>query len=301
MKIGIALSGGGIKGAAHIGVLKALEEENISISAVAGTSIGSAVASLYAMGYTPDEMLELFRYFAKTLLKADPKYLMSNIRTTRSILGKGILSGESIEEAVQECARLKNIQYITDIKMPIAIPTVDIKTKKKIVFTNRKLDETQYLAKVEGKEGEYIAKQNEENSTYINKIEIGKAVRASCSYPGVFAPLEYENYKFVDGGVLNNVPTEELPLLGVDKIITVKFPPKENENPRHALDVLFRCVDIGFEDRDNSKIHHSDFTLDIHLTSSSVFNTKKLDACYEEGYRVAKEQMEKLKKACSIE
>ena len=89
-----------------------LEEENITIAAVAGTSIGSAVASLYAMGYTPDEMLELFRYFAKTLLKADPKYLMSNIKTTRSILGKGILSGESIEEAIQECARLKNIQQI---------------------------------------------------------------------------------------------------------------------------------------------------------------------------------------------
>ncbi len=280
MKIGLALSGGGVKGAAHIGVLKALEENGIQVFAVAGTSIGSAVASLYAMGYTKEEMLHLFNYFAKSLLKADPKYLMSNIRTTKSILGNGILSGEAIEEAIAECAKLKQIYTITDIKMPIAIPAVDIKTKKKIVFTN--------------------IKQPNEEDTYLTKIEIGKAVRASCSYPGVFAPLEYKGYKLVDGGVLNNVPAEELPLLGVDKIIVVKFPPKENENPTHALDSLFRCVDIAFDDRDNRKILQSDYILNIGLKSANIFNTKKVDFCYEEGYRIAKEQMEEIKQALDL-
>ena len=58
-KVGLVLSGGGARGAAHIGVIKALEENNIPIDYIAGTSIGAIVGSLYAMGYTPDEMLQL--------------------------------------------------------------------------------------------------------------------------------------------------------------------------------------------------------------------------------------------------
>ena len=71
MKIGLCLSGGGIKGAAHIGVIKALEEENIKFDCVSGTSSGSIVASLYAMGYTPEDMLELFKNYGKEISKID--------------------------------------------------------------------------------------------------------------------------------------------------------------------------------------------------------------------------------------
>ena len=70
-----------------------------------------------------------------------------------------------------------------------SISSVDIINCKKHVFTNR------------------IVKNDEK---YINNISIGKAVRASCSFPGLFAPCEFENYKFVDGGILDNVPVEEL-------------------------------------------------------------------------------------------
>ena len=218
---GLALSGGGVKGATHIGVLQALEENEVKISTISGTSIGSIVASLYAMGYTTDEMLKLFKYFAKTILKTDPKYLISNIRTKRSILGEGIISGQAIEDAINECAKLKNIKYIKDITMPIAIPTVDIKTGKEIIFTNANIS-NEYIPENEV-EGEYLAKPKEDVPEYITDIEIGKAVRASCSYPVVFSPLEYENYKFVDGGVLNNIPANELRKLGAEKVITVKF------------------------------------------------------------------------------
>ena len=142
MEIGLALSGGGVKGAAHIGAIKALEENNIKISAVAGTSIGSIVASLYAMGYTTEEMLKLFKYFSKELLKTDTKYLMYNIRSTKSIFGTGIISGQAIEDAIQECGNLKGITNILDIEMPISIPTVDIKMGKEIVFSNYVLNKT---------------------------------------------------------------------------------------------------------------------------------------------------------------
>lgn len=161
MKIGLALAGGGVRGAAHIGVIKALEENGIKVDAVAGTSIGSIVASLYAMGYTTEKMLEIFKYSAKEIMKTDARYFAGNLRTSRRLLGYGLLSGENIEIALRECASAKGIIRMQDIKMPISIPAVDIVESKKYVFTNSKLEE----------------------DYYINNALIEKAVRASCSYP----------------------------------------------------------------------------------------------------------------------
>lgn len=295
MNIGLALSGGGVKGATHIGVLQALEENSIKISSISGTSIGSIVATLYAMGYTTDEMLKLFKYFSKIILKTDPKYLISNIRTKRSILGEGIISGQAIEDAINECAKLKNIKYIKDITMPISIPTVDIKTGREIIFTNVNIND-KYILEME-KEGEYLAKTKENMPKYITDIEIGKAVRASCSYPLVFSPLEYENYKFVDGGVLNNIPANELRNLGAEKVITVKFGITEAPDIKGSLDILFRCIDIVFDDRDSRKIINSDYILNVDVSASSVFDLKKIDYCYNRGYLSAIEEMCDIKEA----
>lgn len=161
MKLGLSLSGGGVRGAAHIGVIKALEENGIKVDAVAGTSIGSIVASLYAMGYTTEKMLEIFKYSAKEIMKTDARHFAGNLKTSKRLLGYGLLSGENIEIALRECASAKGIRKIKDIKMPISIPTVDIIEGKKYVFTNA----------------------NIEDCYYINEGLIEKAVRASCSYP----------------------------------------------------------------------------------------------------------------------
>ena len=161
MKIGLALAGGGVKGAGHIGVIKALEENGIEISAVSGTSIGSIVASLYAMGYNTEEMLEIFRFFSKEVMKTDAKHFATNFKNSRKLLGYGLFSGENIEIAIKECAKKKNIKNINEIKTPISIPTVDIVNSKKYVFTNGNMEE----------------------DYYIKDALIEKAVRASSSYP----------------------------------------------------------------------------------------------------------------------
>lgn len=161
MKLGLALAGGGVKGAAHIGALKALEENGIKVDIIAGTSIGSIVASLYAMGYSPEIMLEIFRISSKEIMKTDAKYFANNFKSTRRILGSGLFSGETIEEIIKQCADERKIKNIKDIEMPIAIPTVDIDISKKYVFTNKDL------------EGDY----------YIKDALVCKAVRASSSYP----------------------------------------------------------------------------------------------------------------------
>lgn len=161
MKLGVALAGGGVKGAAHIGAIKALEENEIKIDAIAGTSIGSIISSLYAMGYKPEKMLEIFKYFAKEIMKTDARHFAGNLKTSRSLLGYGLLSGENIEIAIKECAKEKGISKIQDITMPISIPTVDITESKKYVFTN----------------------QNIEGKYYLQDALIEKVVRASSSYP----------------------------------------------------------------------------------------------------------------------
>lgn len=71
MKLGLALAGGGVKGAAHVGVLKALEEENIQIKYIGGTSSGSIVASLYAMGFNADEIYKIFKEYCKKIKYVD--------------------------------------------------------------------------------------------------------------------------------------------------------------------------------------------------------------------------------------
>ena len=161
MKLGLALAGGGVKGAAHIGAIKALEENGITIDAIAGTSIGSIVASLYAMGYSTEKMLEIFKYFAKEIMKTNARHFAGNLKNSKSLLGYGLLSGENIEIALKACAREKNIEKIKDIVMPISIPTVDIVESKKYVFTNQEI----------------------EGESYLKDALIEKAVRASSSYP----------------------------------------------------------------------------------------------------------------------
>ena len=112
MKLGIALAGGGIRGIAHAGVLKALEENNIKIDVIGGTSSGGIIAALYAIGYSPYYIYELFKRYAK------------DITSNRA------------EKTFDQIAENKGIRTIKDIKMPIAIPTVDIINTNKYIFTN---------------------------------------------------------------------------------------------------------------------------------------------------------------------
>lgn len=274
MKLGVAFSGGGVKGAAHIGVLKALEENNIKIDAVAGTSAGSIVATLFAMGYTPEEMINLFRYFAKGMLKANPGDVVSNVRNGKGLRLDGALSSVNVELAMQEVSKYKDLKYISELKMPIAIPTVDINTSKKYVFTN----------------------YSQEEDYYIKDMEIAKAVRASCTYPGVYAPFDYKNYRFVDGGVLDNIPADEAKKLGVDKVLTIKFILNKNSKPRGMYNIAMKCVDTIFEGLSREAIEMSDHIFDIDVSKSSAFSIGKIDYCYEEGYKYAISRINEIRK-----
>lgn len=277
MKIGLALAGGGVKGAGHLGVIKALEENGIEIGYIGGTSIGSIVAAFYAMGYNSSEMLKLFKYFSRDVMKVDPKYYWSNVKSRKNFMGYGLLSGDAIENAMDECAKLKGYKDIKDLKMPIVMPTVDIKESKKYVSTNHAFDE------------------NFPEDTYIRDISIGKATRASASYPGVFAPTIYKEHKFVDGGIIDNLPAHEVRKLGAEKVLSVRFSSANKTDPKNVFEVALKSVDLLFDQRTAAEIASSDFALTLDMPEASVFSVKKIDYCYNQGYIAAIENMSKIK------
>ena len=139
MGIGIAFAGGGIRGIAHVGVLKALEENNIKIEAVGGTSAGSIVAALYAMGYKPYYIYVLFKKYAQDIINIGNSSIVNGIGNfvkTKKIGIAGLNDGTLLEKMFNELATRKKMKAVADIKMPLVIPAVDIAEAKEYIFTN---------------------------------------------------------------------------------------------------------------------------------------------------------------------
>ena len=119
MKFGVCLAGGGLKGAAHIGALKALEEEGINIDCISGTSSGSIVATLYAANFSTEEILNIFSKYSKKIKYIDFKNIFNIIKrllVEHKFLIEGFNSGEIIEKMINEICNKKNIKNIKDIK-----------------------------------------------------------------------------------------------------------------------------------------------------------------------------------------
>ena len=277
MKIGVALSGGGIRGIAHAGVLKALEENNINIDIIGGTSSGSMIASLYAMGYSPYYIYILFKRYAKKLVEINTTPIISGIRNimlNKKIGIKGLKTGNSIEKVFNEIALKKGIKSIENIKMPLIIPAVDLIDSKEYIFTNKK---------------------PEESKQYITDISIGKAVRASSSFTGVYSPCEFEEHLFIDGGALDNIPVHEVKKQGADKVIAVKFHSDEVNTDSNVMDVTMKTIDIMGSKISEEGLEKSDIVLDVYTDKTGLLDVQKLDSCYKYGYQCVIDNIDKIK------
>lgn len=274
MKLGLALAGGGTRGAAHIGAIKAFEENGVKFDFVGGTSAGSMAATLYSMGFSSDEMIKILKTFAKEMLGITPKSIISNMREKRDFHLRGITTGQNIELIIKEIAKTKGVENIKDIKIPIAITAVDIITGKKIVFTN----------------------SNFSRDYYIKNIEVGKAVRASSSVPGVYSPLEFEKYQFVDGGLLDNVPVTEVKRLGADRVVSINFEIDTNTKSRNFVDILTKSLDIMSAKIVEDEIYISDCQIKINAEKLRMFDVDSIDEAYKRGYEAAKEKICEIKK-----
>lgn len=283
MKLGLCLSGGGIKGAAHIGAIKALEEENIKFDYISGTSSGSIVATLYAVGFTTDEIYNIFKDYAKKIKYIDIKNivkLLRNIIIEKKFSIDGLNSGEKIKKLINQKCKEKNVENINQIKMPLIIPAVDVATEDLIVFYSKDIKE-------------YSSK----NILYDNNINIGTAVQASCSYPGVFSPVEYKNSFLVDGGIQENIPWKETKKVGADKVLSIVF---KGRMPKKCCSNLIQILDKSFQTMCHELARYerygTDCLLEIEHDNVSLLDWKQVESLYNEGYNQTKEQIDFIKK-----
>lgn len=270
MSLGIALSGGGVKGAAHIGVLKALDERKIKIDYIGGTSSGSIVAALYAVGYKPDDIYVIFKKYCKKIKYVDIKNILKMILgliTTGTITIDGLNSGKSINKLIYKMCREKNIYNISDIKMPLVIPSVNMSTGEVVCFTSNKI------------------RAFSNNTIFVNDIKIGDAVQASCSFPAVFSPCECNGNKLIDGGIRENVPWRELKFLGADKVISVIFENEVDESCcKNLMDVAFRSFELMKKELSKYELNGMDYSIKIKSEKISLLDMSKIDEFYEMGY-----------------
>ena len=279
MGIGIALAGGGIRGIAHAGVLKALDENGIKVEAIGGTSSGSIVATLYAMGYKPYYIYVLFKKYAKEIINIKNALIINgigNFMKSKKIGISGLNDGMILEKMCNELALRKNINIIADIKMPLAIPAVDISEAKEYIFTN-------------------CASRDNINDTYITEIEIGKAVRASSSFPAVFCPCEFKNHMFMDGGVLDNIPILPLKNMCNKKIIAVNFESDSVEVNSDVMDIIMRTLDIMGNKISEKGLEQSDLILTVPTDRTGLLDVEKLDKCYKYGYDTVIKNLDEIK------
>jgi len=280
LKIGIALSGGGIRGIAHAGVLKALEDNNIKIDVIGGTSAGSMIAALYAIGYSPYYIYILFKTYAKNIIGTNANPIISGVHgylKNRKKNIKGLKDGEEIEKIFNEIAKKRNVEKISDIKMPIIIPTVDIMNSKEYVFTN------------------HIPEEAVDKEQYITDITIGRAVRASSSFPAVFTPCEFKEHAFMDGGALDNVPVSEVKKQGADKVIAVKFDADKITKDSNIMDIVMKTIDIMGSKISEESLEMSDLILNVYTDKVGLLDINKLEACYKYGYNCVIENLDKIK------
>ena len=280
MKLGLALSGGGIRGIAHAGVIQALEDNNIKVDIIGGTSAGSIIASSYAMGYSPKQIHNAFKENASKIAKTNHMPILSGIGSylkNKKITLTGLKSGESLEKIYNKLANEKGITNINQIKMPLVIPTVDLLSSKKYIFTN-------YVPNKENKE------------QYITDISIGKAVRASSSFSAVFSPCVYKDYAFIDGGALDNTPVYEVKKQGADKVIAVTFESDPITKESNIMDIVMKTIDIMGSKISEENLEMSDFVLNVTTDKTGLLDTQKLDECFEYGYQAVLQNIDKIKK-----
>ncbi len=204
-KIGLVLSGGGAKGIAHIGVLKAMEEAGLTPDFITGTSMGSIIGGLYSIGYSADELKDfvLGVNWDQILTNKVPldrvtfeekayygRYLLDFYLKDKELqLPKGVIEGQALMELFSNLTRpVHDIYSFNDFPIPFACVGANIVT------------------------GEPVT---------LNHGSLAMAMRASMAIPTVFTPVKIEGNLLVDGGLLRNMPVPEVVEMGADIIIGV--------------------------------------------------------------------------------
>lgn len=275
MKLGLALAGGGFQAIAYIGAIQAFNELGIKFDYISGTSSGSLVAALYALGATPEEMRKIVGDKCKNLVKIDKSKLLSiakNYMFGKEITVEGLISGSKIEDIINEVIKNKNIINISDMPIPCAFPTVDTISTKECISISRK---------------DHIKR---DEIDYIYDIPLSKAVRASMSFPGIIDTCNFGKYNFIDGGTKDNLPIQVLKDMGAEYTIGLSFDISKYEKSSNLFDVILRAVDL-FSQKDVVAAQSlADIAIEIDTKGSSLLTigNDNIDECIDIGYKTIK-------------
>ena len=282
---GLSLSGGGIKAAAHIGALKAFEEEKIKFDCVSGASSGSIIATMYALGYSSDEMWKLFKKYYKKIKYVEWKQVIKMILGlifTRRLVIDGLNSGKVIEKIINEICKKSYVENINEIKMPLMISMVDLQKG------------TVYIASSQEKR-----KVLQDNTKYISDIPIATAVRASCSFPVVFSPCKFVGLQLIDGGTRENLPWKGLKEYGADEVYGIAFDTilEKNQCCKNMIEVAARAMELQGRELANYEKEGIDHLITICLKKVALLDSNQIDVLYKMGYEETKKQLNLLKKS----
>ena len=289
-KVGLVLSGGGAKGAAHIGVLKYLEEAGIPIDYIAGTSMGAIVGGMYALGYTSDEILAIIsdvdwdtlisnkvdRRKISYTLKSETRTQVITIpfsvgtdqnelqtRSFKKSLPTGIVSGDNLINLFNSLS----VGYSDPVDFnELPIPFLCIATN----LLNGEADVLQ-------------------NGVF------SKSLRASMAIPVLFDPVKIGQTLYADGGLLNNFPAEQCRAMGADYVIGVSMSPGFESNPEELTSLFSQVKQIKqiVTDKDFEDYHKKcDIFISPDLKGVGMlsFNAESVARITQSGYEAASDQ-----------
>lgn len=286
-KIALVLAGGGARGAAHVGVLKVLEDNRIPVDMVTGTSMGAFVGGLYASGKSADEIDSLMRQLDWNQgYQEDPGRSAQSLRKKeqrdRFQLGlnlglsddgqlkvpKGLLQGQAMVSLVrQSLGDLPNFQSFDELPIPFRCVATNIENKDAVVMDHGNL---------------------------------AQALQASMAVPGILRPVERDGLLLVDGGVVNNMPVDVAKAMGADIVIAVDVnsPFHDRQDLDSALaimDQLSRFLVRDNMDRQKALLGDRDLLIKPQLESVSMLDFHLVGAAVDAGEQATLAWLDKLR------
>lgn len=281
-KIGVALSGGGAKGFAHIGVLKVFDEIGLPVDCITGTSMGSIVGVLYTIGYSADEIERIAlrinwenllvdkpsrRYLSMEEKMRDGRYVRSfPIRQGVVQLPAGLIRGQKIATTLSRLTW--SVHHIDDFKqlpIPFACVATDIATGEAVTLDSGFLPD---------------------------------AIRASMAIPTVFTPIKIENHLLVDGGLIRNLPVEDVINLGAEFVIgvDVSFALLPEDKLNSFFDIITQSLSF-VEAKSREKQHRlCNILIKPDVSEFTMFDFNDVTALIKRGEDAARQMLPRLQR-----
>lgn len=254
-KIGLALSAGGVRGFAHVGVLEVLDNAALPIDMVSGTSMGSVVGGLYAAGLPTEKLWEISEHISLKNITPD----LNVVGLFRFLFAKKLPSSSNLVNFFHE--QLGDIQF-EQMPIPFSCAAMDIKTGERVLF---------------------------------NSGPLAIAVRASMNLPGVFEPVQYRHRALVDGAVVDYLPVETVKKMGADYIIASVTPPDfYSKTPQTIAAYLLRVGDVRGAAMIEESSRKANFVLTNRVLDTGTLELDRLHKAGEIGVKEANQHLGEL-------